>query len=311
MKVLGLSLLVLLFGCGNYSNADLEFMNAVPQTGDLSVTSPRLSAVRPAAQDDALRMTVDVTTKMNASAAGILALVDKLRTIYPTTRDANTRIWGPWPSDENPGWQLEFAMTRRLLDDGVTPHFDYELIMIPPAGVVIADGSKTTSQVLGGAFESTGLARAGVGRMWLLPKDARDAGAVLKDLEKLDTLTIDYDNRQWPRTLDMVIVNEPPLLPTDDAQSAQYGYRRSENGDGSMTFTFLKDAVAGPLGLETLSIASLWRGTGEGRADISIAAGDGAGTVGWTDCWDTQSETSYNSRNGTGAAATCIPLQIP
>ncbi|HEX2660247.1 MAG TPA: hypothetical protein VHU40_18315, partial [Polyangia bacterium] len=222
MKALGLALLALAFGCGNYSNEDLEFMNAVPQTADLSVESPRVSAIRPALQDDALKMTLEVTTKMNAGATSLLALVDKLRTIYPTSRDANTRLWGPWPADGNPGWQLEFAMTRTLLADGLTPHFDYELVMIPPAGVVIGGGTKSSSQVLGGAFDSTGLARAGTGRMWLTPKEARDAGAVLKDLEKLDALTITYDNRAWPRSLDMTIMNEPPAIPTDEAQSAMY-----------------------------------------------------------------------------------------
>jgi len=308
MKVLRFAWIALALGCGNYSNADLEFMNAVPQTEDVSVEPPRVSALRPAAQDDALRMTHEVAIKMNASAAGLLGLVDKLRTVYPTTRDANTRIWGPWPAEENPGWKLEFAMTRSLLADGVTPHFDYELVMIPPAGVVVGDGTKTSFQVLGGAFESTGLARAGVGQLWLAPKDARDAGAVFKDLDKLDILTISYDNRAWPRSLDMSITNEPPAVPTDEAQSATYQYRRAENGDGSMTFTFVRDAVMGPLGLDTLSIGSLWRGTGEGRADISVTAGDGAGTVGWTDCWDGSSQTTYNSRTGTGAAATCTPL---
>jgi len=307
MKTLSLVLIALAVGCGNYSNEDLEFMNAVPQTTDLSVESPRVSAIRPAAQDDALKMTFEVTTKMNAGAASLLALVDKLRTIYPTTRDANTRIWGPWPADGNPGWQLEFAMTKTVTTDGI-PHFDYELVMIPPAGVVLGDGTKSSSQVLGGAFESTGLARAGWGRLVLSPKEARDAGALLKDLEKLDTLTITYDNRTWPRSLDMTIANEPPAAPTDEAQSATYKYRRDKNGDGSMTFTFIKDAVPGPLGLDTLSIGSVWRGTGEGRSDISIIAGDGAGTVGWTDCWDVSSQTSYNSRMGIGSATTCVPL---
>jgi hypothetical protein len=307
MKALGLALIALALGCGNYSNEDLEFMNAVPQTADLAVESPKVSAIRPAAQDDALKMTFEVTTKMNDGAAGLLGLVDKLRTIYPTARDANTRIWGPWPADENPGWHAEFAMTRTLTTEGI-PHFDYELVMIPPAGVVLGDGTKTSSQVLGGAFDSTGLARAGVGQMWLSPREARDAGAVFKDLEKLDTLTIAYDNRASTRALDMDIANDPAATPPDEAQSAAYRYRGSENGDGSMTFTFLKDAVPGPLGIDTLSIGSVWRGSGEGRSDISIVAGDGAGTVGWTDCWDLSSETSYNSRTGIGAATTCIPL---
>lgn len=304
----GIALTVLVVGaavqsaCGNYSNEDLEFMNALPQTDDVALASPLRAAGRLADEDDALKTTIKVTAAVNASALGALAFVDKVRTVYPTAREQNTRIWGPFPDDKNPGWQVELRMTRMLAVDGLTPHFGYEMVMIAPSpinfGTDVAPRSET--QVLGGWFESTGRARGGVGALVLTPKEARDAGAAAKDLEKLVTETIDYDNRTWPRVLDVSITNEPPADPKTEAESATYHYERVQNGDGGMRFSFLQDSVPGPLGVETLEMASQWRGTGEGQAKVSVLAGDGMG-FNWTDCWDATSRTAYDNRPVNGA----------
>jgi hypothetical protein len=289
-------------GCGNYSNEDLEFMNALPQPDDVALAAPLRPTVRPADEDDALKMTIRVTTAVKAGVLGALAFVDKVRTAYPTAREQNTRIWGPFPDDNNPGWQVELRMTRTLATDGLTPHFEYEMIMIAPAPINFGtdEAPRSETQVLGGWFESVGRARSGVGALLLTPKAARDAGADVKDLDKLVTETIDYDNRTWPRVLDLSLTNEPPPDPRTEAESATYHYERAQNGDGGMRFSFLQDSVPGPLGVETLEVASRWRGTGEGQAKISVLAGDGMGFT-WTDCWDGTSRTAYNDRPVDGA----------
>jgi len=289
-----------LVGCGNYSNEDLDYLSALPQTEDLSVEAPKMSPVRPALEDDALQTTSDVTTKLNAMADNLLALVDQIRSGYPTSRNGNQRIWGPGPADGNPGWQVEFTMTKDGAANPVT--FEYSLLMIPP-GMGI-DGALT---VLTGTFQATGGAH-GVGQLSLTPAAARDAGAVLPGLEKLMTLTIGYDTQDWPRTLTMEVVSIPTVDPTMDARQAMYTYQRAQNGDGAMSFTFLKDAIPGPMGVDTLSITSHWQGSGAGRADIAVTAGDGAGLISWTDCWAPDETTAYNSRTGAGDATACIPL---
>ena len=296
-----------LASCGNYSNEDLEFLNALPQTDDVSMEAPLRSAVRLVDEDDALRTTIRVTTLENAAAAGALGFIDEIRATYPSARQPNVRIWGPFPDDRNPGWKVKFEMTRSLASDGVTPHFAYRLVMIAPAGTTFGTAADPTSEteVLAGWFERVGPVAGAQGHLVLSPKEARDAGAFLKDLEKLVTFTVDYDNRSWPRSLVVTIVNEPPADPTTEAASATYTYERSQNGDGAMTFTFLEDAVPGPLGVDTLDITSRWHGTGEGRARVSVLAGDGAG-VSWVDCWAATSLTSYNSRTGEGDPSTCI-----
>jgi hypothetical protein len=295
-------------GCGNYSNEDLEYLTALPQTDDVSMEAPLKAAVSRADEDDALKMTTAVTRMVNLTAFELLALVDRIRTFTPTAREPNGRIWGPFADDKNPGWQLAFRMTKSAAADGVTPHFDYELVMIGPPGTNFgSDGSPTPeTTVLSGWFERAGRAGAGTGHLSLTPKPARDAGAVLPNLEKVIKYAFDYDNRSSPRTLDVTSLNEKPADPTRDAESATYHYERASNGDGGMTFTFLQDTVEGPAGVDTLQIASRWRGTGEGRARISVLAGDGAGTM-WVDCWATTSLTSYDERTGLGDQSTCIP----
>jgi len=289
-----------LAGCGNYSNEDLDYLSALPQTADLSVEAPKMSPVRPAQEDDALQTTSDVTTKLNAMADNLLALVDQIRSGYPTSRKGDVRIWGPGPADGNPGWQVEFTMKKDVAADPVT--FSYNLLMIPPGAT--ADGALT---VLTGTFQATGGAH-GVGHLSLTPGPARDAGAVLPGLEKLMTLDIDYDTQDWPHTLTIDVMSIPTVDPTMDATHATYTYQRAQNGDGAMSFTFLKDAIPGPLGVDTLSITSHWQGSGAGRADIAVTAGDGAGQISWTDCWAADETTAYNSRTGAGDQTACLPL---
>jgi hypothetical protein len=289
---------VTLMGCGNYSNEDLDYLSALPQSDDLSVEAPKMSAVRPALEDDALQTTTEVTTKLNAMAGDLLKLIDQIRAGYPTSRHGDQRTWGPGPSDNSPGWQVEFTMTKDAAAVPVT--FAYDLMMIPP-------GAATGLSVLSGTFQAIGGAR-GVGHLALTPAMARDAGAVLPGLEKLMSLTIDYDSQDWPRTLTIEAINLPTVDTTMDALDTKYSYQRAQNGDGAMAFTFLKDVVNGPMGIDTLQITSHWQGMGAGRADIAVTAGDGAGLISWTDCWAPDSTTAYNSRTGAGDTSACIPL---
>lgn len=294
-------------GCGNYSNADLEFMSAIPQTQDVTVEPPRTSALSTGMEADGLRTTVAVTTQLNAVAAGFLSLIDKIRSYYPTTRQDDTRVWGPFPAEQNPGWQIEFEMTKQ--GTVAAPAFDYVLVMIPPPGVTLSMGGSST-QILGGSFAASGTAAQGVGHLVVSPDEAMQAGASLPGLEKLVSLTIDYDTEDWPRTLTMAVVNMPPADPTMDAQSASYTYQRAQNGDGAMTFTLLQDIVPGPAGVDTLSVTSRWLGTGAGRSDIAVIAGDGAGQAMSTECWDATSASTYKLQSwappATGDPSTCI-----
>src|SRR5262245_15439010 len=88
----GLLVAVALAACGNYSNEDLEFMNAVPARDDVSVVMPRLM-ILPANEAELARLTHETVAAFNG-ALFFLQAADTIRTFPPTSRMPNGRIWG-------------------------------------------------------------------------------------------------------------------------------------------------------------------------------------------------------------------------
>lgn len=306
--VSGLALLVALMvavGCGNYSNEDLEYLNALPQRQDMAVEVPRQASLTSAGSAAGWQRTFQVTHTMNTVADAFLSLIDGIRASYPTSRDGASRIWGPFPADQNnPGWRFEFRMTK----SSTAEHFDYELAMLPPAGVVLSSGGAST-QIIGGVFDAAGGLRVGTGHLVVSLDEARAAGVQLKGLEKLRTLNIDYDT--GARTVTMTFENLAPVPPETDAIRATYDYQGQENGDGRMIFSWVSDAVPGPDGEDTLQIDTRWLASGSGREDTSVVAGDGAGAKA-LECWGPTFESTYKSQSWdpagvSGDDSLCIP----
>jgi hypothetical protein len=308
--LLAATLLMSAPACGNYSNEDLEFMSAIPQTADVELEVPRRGLLVTATAAEGWRTTLEVTRTLNRTAGAFLALIDKIRAHAPTRRLPDERIWGPVPADEHPGWLLEFRMRREPDADGVTTGFRYALLMIPPTGVVLAGGSST--QIMGGSFEASGGARIGAGQLIVTLEEGRAAGLEFKQLESLRKLTIDYSTRVWPRMVTMTVENVPNGT---DPVSAVYAYERAENGDGAMTFTTVQDVVASPVGtgplMETLMVHSRWLGTGPGRVDSSISGGDLPGVATAVECWGDDYRSSYKFQSwapadASGLESTCV-----
>jgi hypothetical protein len=295
--------------CGNYSNEDLEFMSAIPQTADVELEVPRRGLLVTAATAEGWRTTLEVTRTLNRTAGAFLSLIDRIREHAPTRRLPDERIWGPFPADEHPGWQTEFRMRRELGPDGVTTGFGYTLAMIPPAGVVLA-GPNTT--IISGRFDASGGVRVGMGQLIVTLDEGRAAGLQFGGLDRLRMLTIDYSTRVWPRMVTMTVENVPNAT---DPVSAVYAYERAENGDGAMAFTLLQDAVPSPGGtgslMETLMIHSRWLGAGPGRVDSSISGGDVPGEETAVECWGDDYRSSYKFQSWapeavTGSETSCI-----
>src|SRR4051812_35717650 len=115
-------LAVVLFAaaCGNYSNEDLEFMNAVPARVDIAAEMPR-SLILPGNEAELSRLTHDVVASFNG-ALDFLDAADLIRAYQPTGRIPNGRVWGPIPMDDHPGWQWRFVVTR---DPAAPENFSY------------------------------------------------------------------------------------------------------------------------------------------------------------------------------------------
>ena len=94
--------------CGNLSNEDVAYLEAIPQRGALRLSVPAgasgqpACAIGPADVWTSARTTGDA---INAGLDGILAMVETIRGFPPSTRAPDQRTWGPWPDQSHPGVQ--------------------------------------------------------------------------------------------------------------------------------------------------------------------------------------------------------------
>src|SRR4051812_5700159 len=100
-----LALLLACAACGSLSNEDIAFLSALPRKEDLHVQVPLQSAAQAAcALGDASDWRKAKTTgdDINSAVDGVLALLDAVRTIPPSQRKPDLRVWGPFPDDKHP-----------------------------------------------------------------------------------------------------------------------------------------------------------------------------------------------------------------
>jgi hypothetical protein len=270
-------------GCGNYSNEDLEFMNALPEKQDLTAEIPARSAIL-IGDAELYRMTRNVALVFNGIVDAFLSIVDTIRAYPATTRRPNERVWGPFPSDKQPGWLAQLVMTRL---DLIT--FEYKLQYVPAA-----DPSATPLTLMTGRFAAAGGARRGKGQIAVNTEPLRTA-SLDPDLGYLDTLTVDYDTSAFPITVNLMFTNFPNPFKVDDPTQGTYVYAAQANGQGALSFDFSAFTIPGPMGLDTFNVTSRWLGNGEGRADLQVVSGDGAG-LDETQCWDRQFQAVYTNK---------------
>ena len=254
-KSLLLAATLLFAACGNYSNEDLEFMNAVPAREDLSANMPR-SMILPANEAELSRETHDVVRAFNG-ALDFLNAADTIRTYQPTSRVPNGRVWGPVPMADHPGWQWRFRMTR---DPANLEKFSYWFEVEQ-----IGAGEEGWISFIDGWFIPTGGgARRGMGYFHMQADDLSAAmfpiapdgdGNVFKELK------VTYSTADFPVSVAMTLV----LYPKGDRTNMvtiDYHYEQQENGQAAMEFSGT-DASSGA----SLSITSRWLASGAGRAE--------------------------------------------
>lgn len=289
-------------GCGNYSNEDLEFMSVLPVREDVAVEVPRRGSLVVTGPEGWLT-TLRVTHDLNAAADAFLGLIDTVRGYYPTTRRTNERIWGPFPADQNPGWQVQMVMTKM---PGPPVMFLYVLEMIAPPEAGLAN----PLPIISGSFDAAGGLRLGDGTLTVTLDDARAAGVELRGLEQLRTLNIRYQVETALRHVELDIVQLPQSLDPNAPTMASYTFERAENGDSAMTFSFPNDVIPGGA-LETLAFTTRWLGSGQGRTDITVTGGEAPAGAGSTECWNDNYILTYKLQSWLPAAelgdpSTCI-----
>lgn len=283
----GIACAACLAACGNYSNEDLDFQLALPQQGDIAA-NVQLSTVR-INSAEYYRATRNAIVTFNAMVTDMLALVENVRRYPATTRLGNRRIWGPFPSDKYPTWQVRVVMDKSTAAPRLL-HMDYWVQFRP----INTDDSAWIS-FLTGSYDSAGSARNGSGDIHMLTVPAREASYPVDDdpgLVNLDHLDVQYKNATYPMTVKLTIVN----LPKVDTRTATYDYAENEDGSGSMAFDWQGKTDTG-LSIEARMYAQ-WIGSGVGRADLTaqLPAVSPDPTLLGTDCWGADTEASYSYR---------------
>jgi hypothetical protein len=290
-------------GCGNYSNEDLDFQLALPNQSDITVKM-QLSVSRADSAEYYLATRNAITT-FNTMVVDLVALIDQVRGNSPTSRQGDRRIWGPFPSDKYPTWEIRVVMDRSTVSSSLL-HMDY-WVQLRRIG---QDDSAWVSFLVG-AYTSQGSARAGQGDIRLLANDVRVAGYPVDDdpgLANLDNLHVTYNNAAYPMTVTMDIVNLN--LTTATTKSGSYTYAQNQDGSGRMTFDW--QALTGAGAQITANMTSQWLGSGAGRADLTAALAPNLtnqSTLFGTDCWGVDTVASYTYRQDgttTGFPDSCL-----
>ncbi len=263
-----LALAVAAAGCGNYSTEDLRFLAALPQREDLAFKVPAapsgaLSACPPANANVWLAAK-PVSDGINGGVDFLLALVDKVRSISPTAREDDRRIWGPFDAREHPGREVEVVMVRSYPPElNGSPRYSY-------AFLARWKGTASFTPLVGGAFDG-GSASRGRGLI-VLDLDAMTSLG-MNDGTTAGTMQIVYDRASDPVTIQLA-------LSSDAFGVLQFGYRYAGYAVGGGVFDFAFRDQNGTL----LYVSTGFDAQGAGRAGVAFRTAGGV-TGGFRQCW--------------------------
>lgn len=318
MKRLAPICLTLLAGCtGNWSNADLEFVSALPVKGELQSKIPTRSTTNPlngeGTRKDPLGLgepsqsyleAKKASTDFNALLDGLLSIVEAVRTLPPTTREKDSRTWGPFNDDKNPGYEVQLVIVRgedQVPDGGSQPgktftwKIEFREKQGPGAWFTLADG----------AFLATGGIRKGQGVARLLIAENVSKLKSLQVFGPLALIETGYITDRDPLTVGMRFT-----FGANDAGYSELGYGYQEKADkaGRMAFG-LRTTDAN---ITLLNVAAGWLPSGAGAATATVQEGNYQGATA-VECWDDSFKTVYAFQNWPGGVnlgnqASCVAL---
>ncbi|ATB49139.1 hypothetical protein [Corallococcus macrosporus] len=280
---------------GDFSNDDLEFLNALPRREDLAAKLPAKGSGRVGggltARSDGLVVRLGETSELmgdteetgrafNTSVDALLSLLEDIRGLPPTTREPDRRVWGPFQDRDHAGHDVRFVMTREA------PSFDYRLEYRRTGA-----GEAAWWAFLSGTFAADAGIRKGVGSLHLDVARAEQEGLPARELGALRRLDIHYQTKALPTQVELTFTPRDGAFPV-----ARYTYREAQGGLGEMRFLMPgRDLVPGGL-LEDLSLTTRWAPDGRGMAVLDVLSGDIRGAQ-YTECWNAQGRVSFTARS--------------
>lgn len=286
---------------GNFSNGDLEFLNALPVREELASKLPggeagaqgvgqrvdRLEVPVPGEPSQLYQETRRSSEEFNAGVYGLLTLLESIRQVPPTQRGPDWRLWGPWLDRAHPGSEVRFAMQRE------GERFNYGLQLRPARA-----GEEAWWTLLAGSFQAGGGLRKGEGQLMLDLAAAKARGLEVAGLAHLERLYIGYQTRELPLRVEVL------FLPAEGQSTSEvrYAYRELPGGLGEMGFLVADTNVVPGSRLEQVRVSSRWTQERGGVGTLSVTGGDvPAGlTSTQVECWDAALRTTYVARSWDG-----------
>ncbi|MBL9038869.1 MAG: hypothetical protein JNG84_10165, partial [Archangium sp.] len=231
MRALFIVGVLVLTACGgNWSNRDLDFVDALPDRATLqsklpqtATTSSPLTGV--STRRDPLGVgepskayadTKKASTDFNAILATMLAAIDLTRQVAPTARTPDSRTWGPYPDSKNPGFEFRVVVTQ--VDEA---NFSWSI-----------DSRKRPADffsLASGSYAPTESLKRGRGEMTLHVKDFKSQLAVDEGLKALDEIVIGYVTDMFPTRVEMLFT----FAAGNPSGLSAIGYTSREQADGS------------------------------------------------------------------------------
>ena len=274
-----------LCACGNLSNEDIAFVEALPRTGDLHVQipaqSPQTAQNALAAQSACtlgepaqwLLGARDTGDKLNSAVDAVLGVIDAIRHASPTSRKPDLRVWS-FPDSKHPGVDMEASLLRVAQAPGAVPAqqaWSFAIDARRNGGAYL--------EILYAYFIGSD-ARTGLGEITINFDNARTL-QINGTNDPLGTMVVHYDLSGDPRTVQIDLGATGLGLSQFD-----YFYAGFANGSGRFDYIFA-DGQGNRFALQTSFTAA-----GAGKAHMFVStAGNATGTL--DECWDAAACLTY------------------
>ncbi|MBX7112717.1 MAG: hypothetical protein K1X64_00185 [Myxococcaceae bacterium] len=268
-------------GCGNWSNKDLEFLNALPVSSDLTSKLPGAESSSqglsstggqrrdPLMSGEASRLYADTkkaSSDFNGILSSMLSTLEFVRNIPPTRRESDVRVWGPYPDSQHPGFDFQIVVSRVDAEN-----FTWAM-QSRKRGDNFFDAAN-------GNFKANTGIRRGQGAFAIHLKEIRAHFPLPGIPTELEEIEVGYITDIFPLRVDMHFVfaqGKPTSL-----SEIGYVYFEKEDHSGAMHFQVRTSAPEARL-VET---SSVWATNGAGRASTQIVEGTFKGAS-EQQCWN-------------------------
>jgi hypothetical protein len=289
-------------GCGgDYSNADVEFAAAIPRRSDVTVRMPLQSGLQASglreegvtsfAVGDPSQAAADARSTANGLDGMVgffIQLLEATLRVDPTTRTPELRIWGPFPNQDAPDWELQLLITRQPVKlDPAEPGDPVEGF-----GWAIRYKRRSAQEWLEPAllqgFYEPGEIRHGRGLVVFHAAEFRASGMAtaqnLSDLGQLAGAVLGYDTRTGqPHTIRVVAAD-------DAGQQVAIDYQELDTSSGQLVF----DLRSNDFRARHVQAAARWTPDYQGRSDMAVLEGLATGQRA-VECWDAQQRVVFVS----------------